>query len=56
VTPVVGTTIQPGERTTLTYPYAMSAGMGGPHHFEITLRTDSPETPTLILHLKALSG
>jgi hypothetical protein len=54
--PIVGTTIQPGERTTLSYPYIMHAGMGGPHDFEITLRTDSPVTPTVILHVKAISG
>ena len=54
--PIVGTTIQPGERTTLSYPFIMHPGMGGPHHFEITLRTDSPTTPTVILQVKALSG
>jgi hypothetical protein len=34
----------------------MHAGMGGPHRFEITLTTDSPETPTLTLTVVALSG
>jgi hypothetical protein len=34
----------------------MHPGMGGPHHFEITLKTDSPETPTVRLTLVAVSG
>ena len=40
----------------MSYRYIMHPGMGGPHHFEITLQTDSPETPTVIVHLKAVSG
>jgi hypothetical protein len=34
----------------------MHAGMGGPHRFEITLVTDSPETPTVTLTLTGLAG
>lgn len=34
----------------------MHAGMGGPHRFEITLMTDSPETPTVTLTVLAVSG
>lgn len=34
----------------------MHAGMGGPHHFEITVQTDSPATPQITLTLKALAG
>ena len=30
--------------------------MGGPHRFEITLTTDSPETPTVKLTLVAMAG
>jgi hypothetical protein len=30
--------------------------MGGPHRFEITFTTDSPETPTVKLTLTAVSG
>lgn len=40
----------------MRYPFIMHAGMGGPHHFEIVLRTDSPETPTVTLTLLALAG
>lgn len=41
---------------TLRYPFIMHPGMGGPHRFEITLRTDSRETPTLTLTLVAMAG
>jgi hypothetical protein len=30
--------------------------MGGPHRFEITLTTDSPETPSVVLTLVGASG
>ena len=41
---------------TLRYPYRMHAGMGGPHRFQITLTTTSPETPTITLTVVAVSG
>lgn len=41
---------------TVRYPYMMGPGMGGPHRFEITLTTDSPETPTITLTVVAVSG
>jgi hypothetical protein len=34
----------------------MHEGMGGPHRFEILLRTNSPETPTITLTILAVSG
>jgi hypothetical protein len=34
----------------------MHEGMGGPHRIQITLQTDSPQTPTLVLELRAFSG
>jgi hypothetical protein len=34
----------------------MHAGMGGPHRFEITLNTDSPETKSVTLTLLAMAG
>ncbi|MGE3273069.1 MAG: hypothetical protein AB7P40_30330 [Chloroflexota bacterium] len=40
----------------MRYPYHMGPGMGGPHHFEITLQTSSPETPTITLTVLAVSG
>jgi len=30
--------------------------MGGPHRFEIMVRTNSPETPTITLTVLAVSG
>jgi hypothetical protein len=38
------------------YPFMMHAGMGGPHRFEIVLRTDSPATPAVTLTLLAVAG
>jgi hypothetical protein len=34
----------------------MHPGMGGPHKFEITLNTDSRETPKVVLTLVAQAG
>ena len=38
------------------YPFIMHTGMGGPHRFEITVSTDSPETPTITLTLTGVAG
>jgi hypothetical protein len=48
--------VQPGQTVTLRYPFIMHSGMGGPHRIQITLRTDSPETPTVTLLLTAQAG
>ena len=40
----------------LRYPFIMHPGMGGPHRVEITLPTDSAETPTVTLTLLAVAG
>lgn len=53
---VSSTVLKPGEKATLTYPFVMHPGMGGPHRFEIALKTDSSETPTLTLTLLAVAG
>ena len=53
---VSSTAIEPGKTLVLRYSYIMHPGMGGPHRFEITLATDSPETPTIKLMLTAVSG
>lgn len=53
---VSSTVLKPGEKATVRYPFIMHPGMGGPHKFEITLRTDSPETPTVTLMLLAIAG
>ncbi len=34
----------------------MHPGMGGAHEFQITFKTDSAETPTVTLTLKAMAG
>lgn len=34
----------------------MHPGMGGPHRIQVTLKTDSPETPTVTLTLTAVAG
>ena len=41
---------------TVRYPFMMHAGMGGPHRFEITLATDSPETPRVTVTVVAVAG
>ena len=53
---VSSTAIPSGSTLTVRYPYMMHDGMGGPHRFEITLTTDSPETPRITLTVVALSG
>jgi hypothetical protein len=40
----------------LHYPFIMHPGMGGPHRIQITVPTDSPETPTVILTVIAMAG
>jgi hypothetical protein len=34
----------------------MHPGMGGPHRIQITLETDSPDSPTVTLLLLAIAG
>jgi hypothetical protein len=38
------------------YPFVMHPGMGGPHRIQITLMTDSSQTPTVTLLLTAIAG
>jgi hypothetical protein len=33
--------------------YMMHAGMDGPHRFDVTVRTNDPETPELVLVAKS---
>jgi hypothetical protein len=33
--------------------YTMPPGMGGPHRFDIKVRTNDPETPELVLVAKS---
>jgi len=48
--------IPPGGTLTLRYPFMMHPGMGGPHRIQITLPTDSVDTPVVTLILRALAG
>lgn len=34
----------------------MHEGMGGAHHFEVTVETDSPTVPVIKLHYRAVFG
>lgn len=38
-------TLNPGEEATITLTFSMHEGMGGPHHFNIDLRTNDPLEP-----------
>jgi hypothetical protein len=53
---VGSTALKPNETTTVRYPFIMHPGMGGRHHFEITLRTDNPAQPTVTLTVLAMAG
>jgi hypothetical protein len=48
--------LRPGESTSVDYPFVMHPGMGGPHHFKLTIHTDNPGTPTVTLDLRAVAG
>lgn len=55
--PVVGsTTIEPGQKTTLSFDTHMMEGMGGPHLFEVNLSTSDPVEPLQKLLVRALFG
>lgn len=52
----VGTTVvRPGGSTSFTFPFVMHPGMGGKHHFEVVIRTNDPQRPTLNFHVYANS-
>jgi len=38
------------------YPFVMHPGMGGPHRIQISMPTDSPETPIVTLTVLAVAG
>jgi hypothetical protein len=48
--------LAPGQSTTVDYPFEMHPGMGGPHHFAVTIPTDSPQAPTITLDVIAIAG
>lgn len=47
------TVVKPGQSTSLTFPYRMGPGMGGVHHFEVHIKTNDPQNPTLIFTVLA---
>lgn len=52
---VGSTVVKPGQATNFIFPYAMHAGMGGKHRFEVHIRTNDRERPTLIFQIAANS-
>ncbi len=48
--------MKPGESTTIDYSFLMHPGMGGPHHFKVTIHTDSPQDPAVTLDVRAVAG
>ena len=48
--------LKPGESTPIDYPFEMHPGMGGPHHFKLTIHTDSPQDPEVTLDVRAIAG
>ena len=48
--------LKPGQSTTIDYPFMMHPGMGGPHHFKVTILTDDPRTPRVTLDVRAIAG
>jgi len=48
--------LKPGESTTVTYPFIMHPGMGGPHRMKVTIHTTSPQAPTITLEVRAIAG
>jgi len=54
---VVGTTtLQPGQSTSINIAFAMHEGMGGPHHFVGTIKSNDPLEPEKKVAVKALIG
>jgi hypothetical protein len=58
VNPTVSSTVIPPKGTVaLRYPFLMHTGApGGPQRIQITLMTDSPQTPTITLLLVLVAG
>lgn len=43
------TVLNPGEEATIHMQYSMHAGMAGPHLFELTVETNDPANPIIVL-------
>lgn len=44
---VGSTVVKPGKQTSFVFPYHMGPGMGGPHHFQVIVKTNDPANPQL---------
>lgn len=49
------TVIKPGSQTSFVFPYHMGPGMGGPHHFQVRVKTNDPATPEMVWDIYAVS-
>jgi len=45
--------VKSGSSTSFVFPFVMHPGMGGPHHFEVHVRTNDPNNAELIFHVYA---
>jgi hypothetical protein len=52
---VGSTVVKPGEQTSFTFPYHMGPGMGGPHHFQVVVKTNDKANPELVFDVTANS-
>lgn len=52
---VGSTVVKPGQSTNVIFPYSMHPGMGGKHHFIVSMKTNDPERPKLEFHIYANS-
>lgn len=52
---VGSTVVGPGKSTSFTFPYHMGPGMAGPHYFQVKVKTNDPERPELVFHIRANS-
>jgi hypothetical protein len=45
--------VKPGKQTSFVFPFAMHSGMGGPHHFEVHVKTNDPQQSDLVFDIRA---
>ena len=51
------TVVKPGKQTSFDFMYHMGPGMGGPHHFQVIVKTNDTSLPnsTLVFEVYANS-
>ena len=47
--------VRPGASASFNFPYIMHPGMGGKHHFVVTVATNDPASRLLTFHVYAKS-